>query len=278
MFIIGKQVIFVVNKRLSVWKRKMESKTHKCLSKSDSCNRYICSAQLAQDGSHQEEGPESPSGVVAEDIANIFAILQQISRHHADGKQTFSSGFEKVPALGEQRWDATHFTAGRWAPAEWETHGHDAPGSWGNKIVLALKTVWKRDLGLTFGEKEWMLFQGFPDWYPGILKPGWYNLRYSIISRLLRLVLKENPDCWKCRAEENSLLHDLWTCPKINDFWYSINDHVAAGDHRDRIRIWPLVIHSRESSLSQAHLKTSSRFDTNYCSIMIAGCFLKDLL
>ncbi len=100
-----------------------------------------------------------------------------------------------------------------------------------NKIVSALKTVWERDLGLTFGEKEWDVISGIPRQVSTDIKTRQlkkFHCFYWTPSRLFRLGLKENPDCWKCRAEEGSLVHALWTCPKISDFWNSINDHIVA--------------------------------------------------
>lgn len=31
-------------------------------------------------------------------------------------------------------------------------------------------------------------------------------------------------DCWKCQNSEDTLLHALWQCPKIRDFWKQVHN------------------------------------------------------
>ena len=33
----------------------------------------------------------------------------------------------------------------------------------------------------------------------------------------------EGPECWKCQEQDGTLVHMLWGCPKIQDFWSVIH-------------------------------------------------------
>ena len=49
---------------------------------------------------------------------------------------------------------------------------------------------------------------------------------YWTPSRLFRLGLKDNPNCWNCEIERGDLVHSLWACPNILGFWCGIHEFI----------------------------------------------------
>uniref|UniRef100_A0AAY5K5X7 Reverse transcriptase zinc-binding domain-containing protein n=1 Tax=Esox lucius TaxID=8010 RepID=A0AAY5K5X7_ESOLU len=52
------------------------------------------------------------------------------------------------------------------------------------------------------------------------------NHFYWTPTRLFRLKLRENADCWKCCSSEGTLIHLLWECPMIQSYWLEIHDRI----------------------------------------------------
>lgn len=101
----------------------------------------------------------------------------------------------------------------------------------GNRITSALKVIWERDLGVAFEEEEWDIISGISkqvsrDIRTRLIQFKIFHRVYWTPSRLFRLGLKENPDCWKCHVGEGNLVHALWSCPKILDFWSNVHDYI----------------------------------------------------
>lgn len=102
----------------------------------------------------------------------------------------------------------------------------------GHKSNAVLKTLWEKDLGITYEEEEW-------DKITGITKQVSRDIRIKLIqfkilhrfywypSRLFRLGLKETPDCWRCVGEGGDLIHALWSCPKVHNFWIRVHEYIT---------------------------------------------------
>lgn len=45
---------------------------------------------------------------------------------------------------------------------------------------------------------------------------------------MFRLGLKESPTCWRCNQEEGSLVHTVWFCKRIQEFWVKIHRILSA--------------------------------------------------
>lgn len=49
------------------------------------------------------------------------------------------------------------------------------------------------------------------------------NRVYWMPSRLHKVVLVDSSECWGCHDKEGTLVHMLWSCPKIQEFWSAIH-------------------------------------------------------
>ena len=49
------------------------------------------------------------------------------------------------------------------------------------------------------------------------------NRVYWTPSRLYRVTLTESSECWKCRDTDGTLVHMLWGCPKVQEYWTAIH-------------------------------------------------------
>ena len=59
------------------------------------------------------------------------------------------------------------------------------------------------------------------------------NRLYWTPSKLYRVKLKQDPDCWRCQSGVGTLTHMLWSCQKIQDFWSEIHSNVTKIIGRD---------------------------------------------
>ncbi len=50
---------------------------------------------------------------------------------------------------------------------------------------------------------------------------------YWTLSRLFRLGLKDSATCWKCCINKGTVVHMLWSCPKINQYWMKIHCNIV---------------------------------------------------
>ena len=104
-----------------------------------------------------------------------------------------------------------------------DDHQNLGDGAWS-----ALKKTWERDLISTLYDEEW-------DRISMNIKTISRDVRVLLIqleimhhfyrkpSRLFRLGLKDTTNCWKCKTEDGQLLHVLWSCDKVKEFWTGIH-------------------------------------------------------
>ena len=52
------------------------------------------------------------------------------------------------------------------------------------------------------------------------------NRVYWTPSRLFRVGLTESPECWRCQSRDGTLVHMLWSCPKVQEYWNDIHDRL----------------------------------------------------
>ena len=93
----------------------------------------------------------------------------------------------------------------------------------------AFKKTWERNLSITLDDEEW-------DRICRNIKTMSRDVRVRLIqfkimhrfywtpSRLFRIGLKDTPNCWKCKTEDGQLLHVLWSCDKVQEFWTRIHE------------------------------------------------------
>lgn len=46
-------------------------------------------------------------------------------------------------------------------------------------------------------------------------------------TKLYRVQLKEDPDCWRCQNGAGTLIHMLWSWQKIQDCWWEIHSNIT---------------------------------------------------
>ena len=101
----------------------------------------------------------------------------------------------------------------------------------GDKAISALKAAWENDLGLLFTEDKWAKIVGNSKQMSRDIKTRLIQFKilhrfYWTPSRLHRLGLKDTPVCWRCKTAEGSLIHMLWSCPRIQLFWEGVHNHI----------------------------------------------------
>lgn len=111
--------------------------------------------------------------------------------------------------------------------------GHEASAYYtmlaGNQdYILALKTVWERDLEVTYTDDEWKdvinnLKNLARDIRTRLVQFKIINRMYWTPTKLFKAKLSANPTCWKC-TEDGTLIHMLWGCPKVQQFWTAVHE------------------------------------------------------
>ena len=89
-------------------------------------------------------------------------------------------------------------------------------------ISYATMLTWSKDLNIDVTHKEW---DGTCENIKRVsrdIKIRWIQFKilnrfYWTPSRLFRLKLRDNADCWKCYSSEGTLLHLLWECPMVQN-------------------------------------------------------------
>lgn len=101
----------------------------------------------------------------------------------------------------------------------------------GNEAMTGLKLTWERDLNLTLDDKEWeRICKNIKalsrDARVRLIQFKIIHRFYWTPSRLFRIGLKDTPNCWRCKSEEGHLMHVLWSCDKVQEFWNRIYDNI----------------------------------------------------
>lgn len=89
--------------------------------------------------------------------------------------------------------------------------------------------IWSADLNIDITHKKWdciceNIKRVSRDIKIRLIQFKILNRFYWIPPRLFRLKLRDNADCWKCCSSEGNLLHLLWECPMIKNYWLKIHD------------------------------------------------------
>ena len=92
-----------------------------------------------------------------------------------------------------------------------------------------LKQLWERDLGTTYSIKAWS--QICKNIFPKCTSLSIHEQNYKLIHRFyytpvrLQKMFPDNSDlCCKCKIFKGTLVHLLWDCEYIKQFWKSIHD------------------------------------------------------
>ena len=98
-------------------------------------------------------------------------------------------------------------------------------------ISYASMLTWSADLNIDVTHKDWdriceNIKRVSRDIKIRLIQFKILNRFYWTPSRLFRLKLRDNADCWKCCSSEGTLLHLLWECPMIQNYWLKIHDHI----------------------------------------------------
>ena len=103
--------------------------------------------------------------------------------------------------------------------------------SGGDGGVSALRLIWERDLGLSYDEQDLASICNYRimsrDMRVRLIKFKVLNRFYWTPSRLFRFDLKDAATYWKCGMDEGTLVHTLWSCPRINQYWKKIHCYIA---------------------------------------------------
>ena len=99
------------------------------------------------------------------------------------------------------------------------------------KTASALRRTWEVDLGTSYTEGEWdRLLRNCRkmsrELRTRLIQFKILNRVYWTPSRLFKVKLRDCSTCWKCQEEEGTLMHMLWDCPLIRDYWGGIRDHI----------------------------------------------------
>lgn len=107
-----------------------------------------------------------------------------------------------------------------------------------DKGASCLKLIWEGDLNISFTDREWSrILQNMKkmsrELRTRLVQFKILNRLYWTPSKLYRVKLKQDPDCWRCQSGEGTLTHMLWSCQKIQDFWSEIHSNVTKIIGRD---------------------------------------------
>lgn len=96
----------------------------------------------------------------------------------------------------------------------------------------ALKNTWEHDLKCPITDKQWSdILCNIKNMSRNIstrlTQFKIINRLYWTPSKMYRLKLKDNPSCWKC-AKNGTIIHMLWHCTKVQDFWNAIHESVVS--------------------------------------------------
>lgn len=102
----------------------------------------------------------------------------------------------------------------------------------GDGALQALKLTWERDLSLTLEDDEWdMICKNIRavsrDARVRLIQFKIIHRFYWTPSRMFRLGILDSPKCWRCKAEDGHLVHALWYCDKVQQFWKRIHTHIS---------------------------------------------------
>lgn len=94
--------------------------------------------------------------------------------------------------------------------------------------ILSLKMTWETDLKVSFTDAEWgrILSNGKKmsrELRTRLIQFKILNRIYWTPSRLHKVGLVDNSECWRCQDKNGTFVHMLWSCPKIQAFWSSLH-------------------------------------------------------
>lgn len=103
----------------------------------------------------------------------------------------------------------------------------DSPSS------LAIKLSWERDLQITISESVWA--DVLRRVHSSSMCARHSLIQFKVIhrvhlhkSKLARIYPQIDPTCDRCKAEEATLIHMFWLCPKIQIYWNGICEALSA--------------------------------------------------
>ena len=102
----------------------------------------------------------------------------------------------------------------------------------GETGTAALRLSWERELGVTYDEQEWAKVCGNSVTLSRELRVRLIQFKilhrlYWTPSRLFRLGLKDSATCWNCGVGGGTMIHVMWSCPKINQYWMKIHGYIV---------------------------------------------------
>lgn len=95
-----------------------------------------------------------------------------------------------------------------------------------------LRTIWQRDLGCTINKEEWdkILLNSCKFVKEAKGKFIQYKLIhrwYLTPSKLQRMGILTNDNCWKCHSTKGTFMHVIWECNKVRPFWEKVVDQIG---------------------------------------------------
>ena len=100
-----------------------------------------------------------------------------------------------------------------------------------DKSMIVSKIPWERDLEVTISDGDWVRIlrnckKMSRELRTRLIQFKIVNRIYWTPSRLFRVGLSDSPKCWRCQDGDGTLVHMLWSCPKVQDYWKDINNRM----------------------------------------------------
>ena len=113
---------------------------------------------------------------------------------------------------------------------------------------MPVKQKWESDLGCTYDDIDW---HNMLDCSQTVListkhrqmQFNIFNRTYYTPHRLHKIYNNDSPNCQRCKVSDGDLLHMLWTCPCLEEFWKYIvttTSEIVGSEIIPDPRIWIL--------------------------------------
>lgn len=109
--------------------------------------------------------------------------------------------------------------------------------------LTPLKQHWEEALGKVFTDREWLAVRGGPTRIP-------LNQRFKLIQFLIshwaylapatinKYFVRSDAACPRCRLVNADILHMLWHCPDVREYWANVTSTLATCTSRDIHLLW----------------------------------------
>lgn len=91
----------------------------------------------------------------------------------------------------------------------------------------SLRLVWQRDLNIVLNEDVWSNIISDTSWATRDARSKFIHYKivhryYHTPSKMFKMGLLLNNNCWKCGSDTGTYLHVSWECPLVFPFWTEV--------------------------------------------------------